>query len=162
MMARQRRRRRNATQRRDPATRPSAKRDRATRRDPTHTLDLLTWRGRGKCCGRKYFFISLAPQNRTSSVTPGVVGQNRPHAHLRRSSRGAVGGRGGGIFGIEGQGRGRRGARRDGNGIFSMHRVCCGTHEFAVKKTQGKNCAMQRHEQVLPPCRCIARICKGE
>ncbi len=35
-------------------------------------------------------------------------------------------------------------------------------HEFEAKKKQGKNCAMQRHEQVLPPCRCIAQINEGE
>jgi hypothetical protein len=35
-------------------------------------------------------------------------------------------------------------------------------HEFAAKKTQGKNHAMQRHEQFLPPCRCIAQINEGE
>ncbi len=36
------------------------------------------------------------------------------------------------------------------------------THDFEAKKTQGKNRAMQRHGQVLPPCRCIAGIASGE
>ncbi len=39
-------------------------------------------------------------------------------------------------------------------------RAC--TQEFAAEKKQGKDCAMQRHEQVLPPCRCIAQIDPGE
>ncbi len=36
------------------------------------------------------------------------------------------------------------------------------THDFEAKNTQGKNRAMQRHGQVLPPCRCIAGIASGE
>ncbi len=63
-------------------------------------------------------------------------------------------------MGLKG-GKGRRWARRDGNGIF-LCIVRARTHDFAAKKTQGKNCAMQQHEQVLPPCRCIARIEAGE
>jgi hypothetical protein len=37
--------------------------------------------------------------------------------------------------------------------------LCTG---FRHEKTQVKNWAMQRHWQVLPPCRCIARIDAGE
>ena len=42
-------------------------------------------------------------------------------------------------------------------GFFGCIVHAC-THEFAAKKKQGKDCEMQRHEQVLPPCRCIAQI----
>ncbi len=38
----------------------------------------------------------------------------------------------------------------------------CVPAHTAEKKKQGKDCAMQRHEQVLPPCRCIAQIDPGE
>ena len=46
--------------------------------------------------------------------------------------------------------------------VFFLCIVRARTHEFAAKKIQGKNRAMQRHEQVLPPCHCIARIEAGE
>ena len=35
--------------------------------------------------------------------------------------------------------------------VFFLCIVRARMHEFAAKKTQGKNRAMQRHEQVLPP-----------
>jgi hypothetical protein len=41
-----------------------------------------------------------------------------------------------------------------------MHRASPHT-QFAAKK-QGKNHAMQRHEQVLPLCCCITQIKAGE
>ena len=46
--------------------------------------------------------------------------------------------------------------------VFFLCIVRARTHEFAAKKTQGKNRAMQRHEQVLPPCCCIMQIDAGE
>ena len=70
-----------------------------------------------------------------------------------------VGG-GGGIIGIDKFKRGE-----DGRDAMEMVIFLCivqaHTHEFAAKKVQGKNHAMQRHEQVLPPCRCIAQIKVG-
>jgi hypothetical protein len=35
--------------------------------------------------------------------------------------------------------------------VFYRRVVHANMHDFEVKKTQGKNCAMQRHGQVLPP-----------
>jgi hypothetical protein len=46
--------------------------------------------------------------------------------------------------------------------VFFLCIMRARTHKFAAKKTQGKNRTMQRHEQVLPPCHCIARIDAGE
>jgi hypothetical protein len=46
-------------------------------------------------------------------------------------------------------------------GFFFMHRASPHA-QVCSKKTQGKNHVMQRHEQILPPCRCIAQIEAGE
>jgi hypothetical protein len=76
-----------------------------------------------------------------------------------------VGGRGtcagGGIIGID---RFKRGEdeRNAMEMVFFLSIVQAHTQEFAAKKTKGKNHVMQWHEQVLPPCRCIAQIQAGE
>jgi hypothetical protein len=86
----------------------------------------------------------------------------KPAPRTRRSLGGGVRGQGGGIIGIEGQ----KGEMMHGRDVTKMVFFLCivraRTHEFAAKKTQGKNRTMQRHEQVLPPCHCIAQIEAGE
>ncbi len=55
-----------------------------------------------------------------------------------------------------------RGEERGGNTIFLAAR-CVRRNMILISFTpQGKNRAMQEHEQVTPPCDCIARVAAGE
>jgi hypothetical protein len=54
------------------------------------------------------------------------------------------------------------GEERGGNTIFLAAR-CVRRNTILINfAPQGKNRAMQQHEQVTPPCDCIARVAAGE
>jgi hypothetical protein len=45
--------------------------------------------------------------------------------------------------------------------MFFLCIVRARKHKFAAKKTQGKNCAMQRHEQVFSPAAASRKSMQG-
>ena len=103
------------------------------------------------------FFIRPRCKNRKSSATPDKAGPMG--AFVGCWGEGRVGG-GGVLLGLTGR-KERGWARRDRNGIF-FNASCKPTRTSLKQKKPGKNHAMQQHEQVLPPCRCIVQIDVGE
>jgi hypothetical protein len=105
-------------------------------------------------------FVVLPPLRHLSPVPSHDGRQYRPHARLRM----VVGRRGaqaeGGYQEVWRMGRGEIWVQQ--KWVFYQRVVHTNTHNFEAKKTQGKNRVMQRHGQVFPPCRCIARITAGE
>ena len=101
-------------------------------------------------------FVAPPPLRHLSPVPSHDGRQYRPHARLRM----VVGRRGaqaeGGYQEVWRMGRGEIWVRR--KWVFYRRVVHANilTHDFEAKKA--KNRAMQRHGQVLPPCRCIAGI----
>jgi hypothetical protein len=95
-------------------------------------------------------FVAPPPLRHLSPVPSHDGQQYIPHARLRM----VVGRRGaqaeGGYQEVWRMGRGEIWVRR--KWVFYRRVVDTNTHDFEAKKTQGKNRAMQRHGQVLPPC----------
>jgi hypothetical protein len=106
-------------------------------------------------------FVAPPPLRHLSPVPSHDGRQYRPYARLRMvvGRRGARAG--GGYQEFWRMGRGEIWVRRKWV-FYQRHVVHMNTHDFEAKKTQGKNRVMQRHGQVLPPCRCIAGIASGE